>query len=216
VGGVAGMVVPREMETAPQVWFEGYASTIRRFDPVVLDLQAPPPDLPLFPFTVGDLGSGQNMAFRRRALAELGGFDSALGTATPTLGGEDVEAMLRVLLAGQRVVYEPAAIVRHAQEREFAAVERRVYGYGVGLTACLTKAVVANPALLRDLLPKLPHGFAYAVSPRSPKNRDKQKDFPARWTRLELRGMLMGPALYGLGRAKRRLGNRRGGLTNPS
>ena len=209
VGGVAGMVVPREMETAPQVWFEGYASTIRRFERVVLDLQNPPPDLPLFPFTVGDLGSGQNMAFRRAALSELGGFDCALGPATPTLGGEDVEAMLRVLLAGHKVVYEPTAIVRHAQERSFAAVERRVYGYGVGLTACIAKAVVAHPTLLRHLLPKLPYGVAYAVNPRSPKNRGKQQDFPARWTRLELRGMLMGPALYGLGRVKHRLGSRR-------
>jgi hypothetical protein len=118
--------------------------------------------------------------------------------------------MLRVLLAGHRVVYEPTAIVRHAQERGFASVERRVYGYGVGLTACIAKAVVTHPSLLRHLLPKLPYGVAYAVSPGSPKNRDKQQDFPPRWTRLELRGMLMGPALYGLGRVKHSLGSRRG------
>jgi glycosyltransferase involved in cell wall biosynthesis len=218
VGGVAGMVVPREMETPPQLWFEGYACTIRRFESVVLDIEAPPPGLPLFPFTVGDLGSGQNMAFRRQALLELGGFDPDLGTATPALGGEDVEAMLRVLLAGHVVVYEPRAIVKHAQERDFAAVERRVYGYGVGLTACLAKSVLTHPPLLRTLLLKLPYGFAYALSPRSPKNRDKQHDFPRHWTRLELRGMLVGPALYGFGRVKRRLSRRRSGsrrLTQP-
>ena len=200
VAAAAGLIVPREMETPAQVWFEGFVTTVRRFDSLLLDLREPPADLPLFPFAVGDLGSGQNMAFRRDVLLAIGGFDPALGTATPTLGGEDIDALLRVLLADHAVVYEPAAIVTHAQEREYAQVERRVWGYGVGLTACLTKAVLQHPRLLLDFLRKLPRGIAYALDSRSPKNEGKPEDYPRRWTRLELRGMLWGPVAYALAR----------------
>ena len=35
----------------------------------------PPAEDPLFPFTAGRLGSGANMAFTRRTLDAIGGFD---------------------------------------------------------------------------------------------------------------------------------------------
>ena len=196
VGGVAGLTIPSRLETPAQLWFEGFGGFMRGFERRCYDIDDPPPDRPLFPFTVGDLGSGQNMAFRREVLRGLGGFDPALGTATPALAGEDLEAMLRVLLSGHRVVYEPRAIVRHEHQREYEQFRRRVWGYGVGLTACLTKAVVENPRLLLRLARKLPRGVAYALSPGSTKNEGKQPDYPAELTRLELRGMAYGPVAY--------------------
>jgi glycosyltransferase involved in cell wall biosynthesis len=206
VGGAAGLTLPRELETPAQVWYEGFASADRGLETRVLDRRNPPPDRPLFPFTIGDLGSGENFAFRRDLLVALGGFDPDLGSATPTHGGEDVEAMLRVLLADRQVVYEPRAIVRHAHLREFEQFERRVWGYGVGLSACLTKALLVHPGLLPLLLRKLPKGLAYALSPRSAKNVDKPADYPARLTRLELRGMAYGPLAYARSRFRRRRG----------
>ncbi len=202
VGGVAGLTLPRELETPAQVWYEGFASANRGLETRVLDRREPPPDRPLFPFTIGDLGSGENFAFRRELLIALGGFDPDLGSATPTHGGEDVEAMLRVLLADRQVVYQPRAMVRHAHLRDFEQFERRVWGYGVGLSACLTKALVNHPALIPLLLRKLPRGLAYALSPRSPKNVDKPADYPGRLTRLELRGMAYGPLAYARSRAR--------------
>jgi glycosyltransferase involved in cell wall biosynthesis len=197
VSGVAGLTAPRELETPSQLWFEGFGGFMRGFERRVYDIAEPPPDKPLFPFTIGDLGSGQNMAFRRRVLLELGGFDPALGTATATLGGEDLDAMFRVLLAGHRVVYEPAAIVRHEHQREYEQFQRRVWGYGVGLTSCLTKSMIENPRLLGPkLLRLLPAGIGYALSPRSAKNESKQDDYPPELTRLELRGMAYGPLAY--------------------
>ena len=204
VGGVAGLTLPRELETPAQVWYEGFASANRGLEARVLDRREPPPDRPLFPFTIGDLGSGENFAFRRELLIALGGFDPDLGSATPTHGGEDVEAMLRVLLADRQVVYQPRAMVRHAHLRDFEQFERRVWGYGVGLSACLTKTLVNHPALIPPLLRKLPRGLAYALSPRSPKNVDKPADYPGRLTRLELRGMAYGPLAYARSRARRR------------
>ena len=207
VGGAAGLTLPRELETPAQVWYEGFASAERGYDRRVLDRREPPPDRPLFPFTIGDLGSGENFAFRRELLIGLGGFDPALGTATATLGGEDVEAMFRVLLADRKVVYEPAATVRHAHQREFEQFERRVWGYGIGLTACLSKILVEHPGLLPELLRKLPGGLAYALSPSSAKNEDKPADYPGRLTRLELRGMAYGPLAYA--RSRRALRRKR-------
>jgi glycosyltransferase involved in cell wall biosynthesis len=204
VGGAAGLTLPRELETPAQVWYEGFASANRGLEARVLDRREPPPDRPLFPFTIGDLGSGENFAFRRELLIELGGFDPDLGSATPTHGGEDVEAMLRVLLADRQVIYEPRAMVRHAHLRDFEQFEGRVWGYGVGLSACLTKALVKHPVLMPQLLRKLPRGLAYALSPRSPKNVDKPPDYPGRLTRLELRGMAYGPLAYARSRARRR------------
>jgi glycosyltransferase involved in cell wall biosynthesis len=209
VGGAAGLTLPRELETTAQVWYEGFASADRGLERRLLDRREPPADRPLFPFTIGDLGSGENFAFRRDLLIELGGFDPALGTATATLGGEDVEAMLRVLLSDHQVVYEPGAIVRHAHQREFEQFERRVWGYGVGLTACLSKALIEHPRLGWELLRKLPRGLAYAISPRSAKNEGKPADYPTRLTLLELRGMAYGPLAYL--RSRRRRGRGRHG-----
>jgi glycosyltransferase involved in cell wall biosynthesis/GT2 family glycosyltransferase len=208
VSGVAGLTAPRELETPSQLWFEGFGGFMRGFERRVYDIAEPPPDKPLFPFTIGDLGSGQNMAFRRSVLLELGGFDPALGTATVALGGEDLDAMFRVLLAGNRVVYEPAAIVRHEHQRAYEQFQRRVWGYGVGLTSCLTKSMIENPRLLGPkLLRLLPAGVRYALSPRSAKNESKQEDYPSELTRLELRGMAYGPIAYL--RSRRRHSGRR-------
>ncbi len=204
VGGVAGLTVPRELETPAQVWYEGFAKADPDFEGRVLDRRDPPTDRPLFPFTIGDFGSGENFAFRRDVLIGLGAFDSALGTATYTLGGEDVEAMLRVLLSDRQVVYEPAAMVRHSHPREFAQFERRVWGYGVGLTACLSKILILHPRLLPELIRKLPGGLVYALSPNSEKNVNKPGDYPARLTRLELRGIAYGPLAYVRSRRQQR------------
>jgi glycosyltransferase involved in cell wall biosynthesis/GT2 family glycosyltransferase len=196
VGAVAGLSLPRELETHAQVWYEGFSTAVRGYRPRLLDRRDPPPELPLFPFTVGDLGTGQNFAFRRDVFTELGGFDPALGTGSVTLGGEDVEAMFRVLLADRQLAYMPGAIVRHSHPDTFEQFERRVWGYGVGLTACFAKILVHKPSLLPELLRKLPRGLVYALSPHSAKNESKPPDYPRRLTWMELRGMAYGPVAY--------------------
>lgn len=204
VGAVSGLVMPRELETEAQVWFEGYARFSRRLQRRAYDLGPNRPlDDPLFPFDVGVLGTGANMAFRATALRAAGGFDPAFNTAALP-NGTDVEALLRVLLRGWTVVREPGAIVHHAHQRDYDQLERRVYGYGLGLTAVLAKALARNPRLLPELARKLPRGLAFALSPRSARNGAKHTDFPPALTRLELRGMLRGPLAYRRGRREAR------------
>jgi O-antigen biosynthesis protein len=151
------------------------------------------------------------MAFRRAPLLELGGFDTALGPGTLAHDGDDVEALLRVLLSGLRIVHDPAAIVWHAHPRDYRELEDRVFGYGVGLTATLTRALIDHPRLLGDLVRKLPGGVSFAVGKDSGKNVGRQSDFPRHLAWRELGGIAYGPAAYARSRLdQRRRARRRG------
>jgi glycosyltransferase involved in cell wall biosynthesis/GT2 family glycosyltransferase len=200
VGAVSGIVMPRSLETPAQVWFEGYARFSGRFERHAYDFgENRPLDDPLFPFDIGILGTGANMAFRTGVLLQAGGLDPSFNTkALPN--GTDVESLFRVLLGGWTIVHEPGAIVQHAHQSEYHQLERRVYGYGVGLTAVLTKSLIQHPKLVPQLIRKLPRGAAFALSPKSKKNASKREDFPPELTRLELRGMTRGPWAYARGR----------------
>jgi len=209
VGATSGMTLPDVLETPTQRWVEGFGGRTRVFEKRVFDLADPPPDRPLFPFTIGEFGAGRNMAFRRRPLLELGGFDTALGPGTLAHDGDDVEALLRVLLSGRRIVHDPAAIVWHAHPRDYAELEDRVFGYGVGLTATLTRALIDHPKLLGDLVRKLPGGISFALAKDSEKNAGRQGDFPRQLVWRELGGIAYGPAAYARSRIDQRRRARR-------
>jgi O-antigen biosynthesis protein len=196
VACVTGMILPRELETREQLWLEGYAGFNKGFRRRVFDLANHRPEDPLFPFTAGTLGSGANMAFTTKALRAIGGFDPALGAGTRARGGDDLSAFFEVLQRGHRLVYEPAAIVHHRHARDYASLRRQVYGYGVGLTAYLTKCVLDRPRLLSTAARQLPRAVAHVLGAGSPKNARLPRDYPPELARLERLGMLAGPFAY--------------------
>lgn len=196
VACVSGLIFPAELETPAQVWLEQFSRFSKGYKRKLINLREHRPKDRLFPFTAGQLGSGANMAFRTMALKKMGGFDPATGTGTPALGGDDLAGFFNTVMAGYTLVYEPAAILHHSHRREYAGLRRTAYGYGAGFTAFLTKAILDNPRLLLDLLVKLPGGVAYALSPSSGKNKDKQADYPGELTWQERKGMLYGPIGY--------------------
>jgi glucosyl-dolichyl phosphate glucuronosyltransferase len=62
----------------------------------------------------GEVPLGTNMAFRREMFTRHGGFRTDLGPTTGSLiRGEDTEFGRRLLAAGERLYYEPAAVVYH-------------------------------------------------------------------------------------------------------
>jgi glycosyltransferase involved in cell wall biosynthesis/GT2 family glycosyltransferase len=209
VGASSGLTLPDVLETPTQRWIEGFGGRMRGFDRRLYDIQNPPADRPLFPFTVGDFGAGRNMAFDRRLLLDLGGFDVALGPGALAHDGDDVEALLRVLLAGRTLSHDPKAIVWHAHPRDYQELEERVWGYGVGYTACLTRAVLDHPSLLLEMGRKLPQGLKFALSPGSEKNAGRQGDFPKHLVRSEVLGMAYGPIAYLRSRRDQRRRRRR-------
>jgi glycosyltransferase involved in cell wall biosynthesis len=194
---VTGSVVPGELETWPQWWFEKYGGHTkgRGFSTVVFfqgDTGDEDPLYPLPPF-----GVGANMAFRIAALLDIGGFDRALGAGTATYGAEDTLAFSQLLLLKHTVVYQPSALTKHFHRRTLAELEKQMYGYGVGLTAFYVALLRWNwrlifplarlvPRALRDMLDRQNSSITEGIPP----------DFPTRLLRLKRRGMFLGPAAY--------------------
>lgn len=198
VACVTGATLPAELETASQAWFEqwGGFNKYRGWQPQTVRLSAPPADDPFFPYLTPRYGAGVNMAFRRQTLADLGGFDPALGAGTPTSGAEDIEAFLRVLLAGHALRCQPTALLYHTHRREFAALHRQLFGCGKALTAYVAACVAADRRHLWRMIGMLRHAPGHLLGKQSGRNRAKRSDYPRALTRAELTGMLYGPWAY--------------------
>jgi O-antigen biosynthesis protein len=203
VGCVTGLIMPMELETPAQIWFEEYGGFGKGFERRLYDLGPNRPASPLFPYNPSMFGSGNSMAFRVDALHEVGSFDPSLGNGTPTLGGVDIEAFFRIVQGGYQLVYEPGAMIHHAHRREYEALRRQVFAYGSGLTALLTKAVARRPSLLLDLALKAPLGLWMRLAPNDSSSSvnsglrlRRSTDYPSELVRDELNGMLYGPLAY--------------------
>jgi len=102
--GAAGRILPQRNFTAPR-WLslEGWKT---RAPLVIYDLGPNAGEL-------NDLPFGTNMAFRREMFEQYGGFRSDLGPRPSEVRGEDSEFAARLLRAGERLRYEPSAVVYH-------------------------------------------------------------------------------------------------------
>lgn len=189
VGAVTGLIQPGELRTPAQLLLEQHGDFAKGFEPRIVDLDSHRPEDPRFPLASGRLGSGANMAFNARCLRRLGGFNPALGTGTAAKGGDDLAVFFRTLCAGFRLVYQPAALVRHWHRETTEAVAAQAYGYGVGLGAYLTDALVHEPAM--TFRTALQAAWAGQAGYRS---------HPAGWSpdlvRLGRRGAIVGPIAY--------------------
>lgn len=82
------------------------------------------------PWTVG---SGGNMAFDRRALVDLGGFDLLLGAGAIGLAAEDSDVIVRLLAAGATLAWSPEMKVFHPTKSEAERYASRFpYAFGIG------------------------------------------------------------------------------------
>lgn len=205
---VSGLVVPMQLDTPAQGWFEQYGGFGRGFERRVFDLQQHrPPGEPLYPWNAGLFGTGNNFAFRTGPLRAIGAFDPALGNGTPALGGVDSEVLLRTILTGHQIVYEPSALVHHAHRADYESLRRQVYAYGSGLVAYYLKTLTSDPRRLADFVRRVPAGLRYMFGSGSHINQQKLDTYPRELTRLEWRGMLYGP--LGYARSRRRYGRHR-------
>lgn len=193
---VTGLVLPMCLDTRPQAWFEQYGGFNKGYLPRVFDMASNRPANALFPFTPGMFGSGNNVAFRAADLRRAGGYDEALGPGMPTGAGEDLDLFLRLVLAGESLCYEPAAVVYHDHRDTYAELANQLQSYGRGLTALLTKSALQHPGHARLILARLPQGIAEVFRPGSRKNSRRKRDFPYRLIARELLGMVEGPLAY--------------------
>jgi peptidoglycan/xylan/chitin deacetylase (PgdA/CDA1 family)/GT2 family glycosyltransferase len=196
-GCVTGLILPAELETPAQLLVQAYGGFDKGFRRRVYDLGDNRLDHPLYPYLVGAYGSGANALFDRRTLLRLGGFDERLGPGTPTRAGEDLDVLLRTVLDGAAVAYEPAALVRHHHRSDYAHLRQMAYDYGVGLSALFVKHLLANPRSLVDIGRRLPAGLALLLAPGSSRNASRRAaEYPSELTVRELVGIAQGPLAY--------------------
>jgi glycosyltransferase involved in cell wall biosynthesis len=223
---VNGLILPAELDTPAQVWFERYYGGFgaeRTFAPLTLESDDSVHRLlkgsqvlvrdasgaitrrcPVY--GIGAYGAGANMAFRKSSLQRNGKFDTSLGIGTPTQGGEDLALVILILGAGGQVAYEPGAFVRHQHRREFAQLESQLHGYGMGYTAMLTSLIVGDYRHLLGVLSQLPLAFKRrliqgarqvgAIESVESLDRLASHRLPASLARAELLGYLQGPLAY--------------------
>ncbi len=197
VEGVGGLVLPRELETEPQQWFEEfYGGFSRSFRPSLMSLSLSGHKDPMFPYTPGRFGAGCNMAFLRSTLKRLGGFDVALGTGTPAKGGEDLAMFLNLVLAGGTVAFEPAALVRHSHRSSESSFMKQVFGYGVGLTAMYSALVVREPRRAVEIIERVPRALKILSTPRTERSASSAPSYPRHCYARQLLGMTYGPIAY--------------------
>jgi len=88
---------------------------------------------------------GANLAFRRRALEQAGGFDTLLGAGTPLRSGEDSEMICRLSSLGWSGLYVPEIVVFHHHGRKSASdLFKLNCGYDIGRGAFYASMVVKN------------------------------------------------------------------------
>ena len=193
---VSGSVVPAELETQPQLWFEQYGGHTkgRGFRPA--DFHGPDPDGQSALYPLPSFGVGANMAFAKDALVAVGGFDPALGAGTATLGGEDTLVFTQLLLRGGLVLYRPSALTRHYHRPDYDALARQMTGYGVGLTAYYASLLRSDWRLAVPLLRLAPRALRDTFGPGGRRLSGVPDSFPAELLRRKTRGMLAGPFAY--------------------
>ena len=142
----------------------------------------------------GGIGDGSNMAFRRCAFDVWPGFEENLGRGTILNGGEEHCAFYTLIELGYRIVYNPAAVIRHPDPRTADEVRKRHLRLLAIAAAYITRLAVEHPSSRRPL--------AHYIFDRLRGTRRPWTDRPAkagptlvpRW--LTLLTMLSGPWIY--------------------
>ncbi len=132
---VTGLVLPAELETEAQMFFEERWPFGRGYQPIVFDR-----DFFKLDQTVGcpvwKIGAGASMAFRRAIFDRVGLFDERLGAGQAGCS-EDSEFWHRVLTHGWQCRYEPGTVIFHHHRREVAGLRKQVFFYMRGHVVAL-------------------------------------------------------------------------------
>jgi glycosyltransferase involved in cell wall biosynthesis len=194
---VTGLTLPSELETPAQHAFEEYGGMGLGFVPRLYDLGPNRGDTLLYPYTAGVFGASNNVAFRREYFLRHGGFDLALGPATPAFGAEDLDLFLAVIMEGDQIAYQPTAIVRHAHRATYEELYWQVFTYSAGFTALLTKWGLRDRRVAIDLVRRVPLLLPAALLQSHRGGADAGVGhYPKQLRWLERAGYLYGPFAY--------------------
>lgn len=192
VSCVCGPVIGARLDTAAQLtadealgWRKGWVR--RRFS-----MAEPPAESAIFPFSPGLFGVGANMAVDAAVAQELGGFDPALGPGTPARGGEDCEFLIRLVLAGHTLSYEPSAFLWHHHRPTADELADQMDGYTLGLGAFLGK-IMLDPVARAAAARRFPAALRQLVRIS---RRESTAEVPGSAGLRKARALAAGPAAY--------------------
>ncbi|MDO9713577.1 glycosyltransferase family 2 protein [Paracraurococcus lichenis] len=157
---VTGLVLPAELETPAQQVFEDHWGFGRGFERIDFGRE-------FFAAhrrhgcPTWEIGAGASMAFRRKAFDLVGLFDERLDVGAAGCSG-DSEYWHRLLVAGWRCRYEPAAVAFHYHRRTFEGLSRQLHAYMRGHVVALLVQFKRNRSWgdLRRLFITLPRWYA--------------------------------------------------------
>ncbi len=111
---------------------------------------------------------GANMAFRRRVLLDIGGFDPDFGAGT-AFPAEDWDAVARASFSGWDGGYFPAATVSHHHGRDASGAERQLRTYHYASGAVYAKLLMdrRDPLALWAVLGAAHHGRRQISPPQA-------------------------------------------------
>jgi GT2 family glycosyltransferase len=156
VMAVVGRIIPLAPDTEGARMCGAMSILDRGLQRRVVDLDSPD----WFDELRSSVGIGANMAIRRTAFAVWPGFDPRLGRGSIMHGGEEDYAFLSLIKLGYRIVYAPAAVVRHpcpATLTKLRAWHLATLAGSFGFLAFLfSEEPDCRGLLLRHLLRRLP------------------------------------------------------------
>jgi len=82
--------------------------------------------IPIGPTSFFSLSGTSNMAFRRRVVDAIGGFDPEFGPGASLLAAEDSDFVYRALKVGLTAIYSPDVLIFHDHGRRTMAERRKV------------------------------------------------------------------------------------------
>ncbi len=142
----------------------------------------------------GGVGDGSNMAFRRCLFDVWPGFEPNLGRGTPLNGGEEHYAFFTLIERGYRIVYNPAAIIRHPDPRTAQEVRERHLHLLAIVTAYITRLAVEHPSSRRPLARYIFDRLRGTERPWSERSKKASPAVVPRW--LTFWSMLRGLGIY--------------------
>ena len=100
--------------------------------PITINKSMTPRTHPAKSFVCAGCIHGANMAFRRRVLLDIGGFDPLFGPGTLFIAGEDTDAVGRASAMGWKGEYHPEVVVRHHHGRKAGDIPALWKSYALG------------------------------------------------------------------------------------
>jgi GT2 family glycosyltransferase len=202
VACVTGLVCTASINGPAERYFDARVSWGASCRPAIHRLGRPGND-GLFPYAPGIFGTGASFAVRADTMRALGGFDEALGPGTKSGGGEDMDAFVRIVLAGHALAYEPAAVAWHHHRADLDGLRRQMFTYGIGLSAFISKHL-ADRSTRHEVLRRIPRGvtqLARIGANTHASLNGTRAEVPATALLLhELGGFVVGPVRYALAR----------------